>query len=169
MEVLVSCTLMTILAAIAVPRYAQLALQMRTGAVATQILSDIAFARQQSERTGVIHYIDVSGGTGVNYTVKRSAAPPAIQPSTDPVVRSSQLGTRMPGVSFSTNGVTADPYGGTVSGATPATRMSFNARGLPNNAGSYFVASSDGQRAYAISVTGAGRVRLFMRSGGSWR
>jgi len=169
LELMVVCGLFSILGAIAVPQYGALAMQMRVSTASTQILSDLSWAREMSMRTGVPHYVDVdSTRSGVNYRVKRTAVPGVVQAATDPVVRTSLLGNRLAGVGFSLNGATADPYGGTVSGATPG-RVVFDARGLPSASGAFFVASDDGRVSKAISITGAGRVRVWTRSSGGWK
>lgn len=169
LEMMAICGLFSILGAIAVPQYSVLAMQMRVSSASTQVLSDLSWAREMSMRTGVPHYLDVdSSRAGVNYRVKRTAVPGVVQASTDPVVRSSLLGNRLSGVSFALNGATADPYGGAVSSPTPG-RVVFDARGLPSSSGAFFVASNDGRVAKAISVTGAGRVRVWTRSGGGWK
>ena len=169
LEMMVVCGLFSILGAIAVPQYSALAMQMRVSTASTQILSDLSWAREMSMRTGVPHYVEVdSTQSGVNYRVKRTAVAGVVQSGSDPVVRSSLLGTRLTGVSFALNGATADPYGGAVSSATPG-RVVFDARGLPSSSGAFFVASNDGLVAKAISVTGAGRVRVWTRSGAGWK
>ena len=169
MELMVVTSIFGILAAVAVPQYSALSLQMRTGAASAQLLSDLNFARVMAQRTGVPHYVYVNPGTGVNYQVKREAAPPLVQPTTDPVVRSSQLGNRLVGVRFNTNGEGTDPYGNAVTGPTPTAPIVFTPRGLPSSAGSYFVSSSDGRNLQVVSLTGAGRARLWTRTGGGWR
>jgi hypothetical protein len=141
---------------------------MRTSGAATQLLSDLNFAREMAQRTGVPHYVDATGGS-LNYTVKRAAAPPAIQPGTDPVVRQPRLGDRLPGVGFSLNGATADPYGTAVTTPAPTGPLVFNARGLPSTPAAFFVASTDGKYTHSVSVTGAGRIRVFTRTGATWR
>ena len=62
MEVLVACSMIAILTGIAVPQYTQVALQMRTSAAATQMVSDLNYAREMAQRTGVPHYINVIAG-----------------------------------------------------------------------------------------------------------
>jgi len=168
MELMVACSMFAILAGIAVPQYRSVALQMRTTAAANFVLSDLTFARDMAQRTGIPHYVDVTGGV-MNYSIKRTAAPPALQPTTDPAVRNQSLGQRLSGVTFSLNGATADPYGAAATAATPAARIVFNARGLPNAPGAYFIASTDGAYSHVVAVTGAGRIRLWTRVGSTWR
>ena len=79
------------------------------------------------------------------------------------------LTNSMPGVSFSLNGATTDPYGNAVTGATPTGALGFDARGIPLTAGTYFIASSDSKNSYAVTVTGAGRVRIWSKVAGAWR
>jgi prepilin-type N-terminal cleavage/methylation domain-containing protein len=69
MEMMVVTSLIAILAAIAIPQFSAMALQMRTNAAASELLDDIQFARVMSQRTGVPHYItpNFAGGTGVSY------------------------------------------------------------------------------------------------------
>jgi Tfp pilus assembly protein FimT len=167
MELMVACSMFAILAGIAVPQYRAVALQMRTSAAANHVLSDLTFAREMAQRTGIPHYVDVTGT--IAYSVKREAAPPAVQPTIDPVVRQQTLDQRLQGVAFALNGATADPYGAAATAATPPGRIIFNARGLPNQPGAYFVASTNGAYSHAVAVTGAGRIRLWTRVGSIWR
>jgi len=168
-ELMVVTSMFLILIGIAVPQYKALTLQLRTTSVATQLASDINFARIQSLRTATTHYVAVTPATGVAYKVQRSAAPPAIVPASDPAVRTVTLTNSMPGVSFSLNGATTDPYGNAVTGATPTGALGFDARGIPLTAGTYFIASSDNANSYAVTVTGAGRVRIWSKVAGAWR
>ncbi|MEW6269112.1 MAG: prepilin-type N-terminal cleavage/methylation domain-containing protein, partial [Thermodesulfobacteriota bacterium] len=66
METMVVTGLIAILASVAVPQFSAVATQMRTQAVANQVLTDIQYARVMAQRTGVPHYIEVTGGAGVN-------------------------------------------------------------------------------------------------------
>jgi Tfp pilus assembly protein FimT len=168
MELMVACSMFAILAGIAVPQYRSVALQMRTTAAANFILSDLTYAREMAQRTGIPHYVDVTAGA-LNYSVKRTAAPPAVVPASDPAIRNQALSQRLSGVAFSLNGATADPYGAAATAATPPGRIIFNARGLPNAPGAYFVASTDGKYSHVVAVTGAGRIRLWTRVGSTWR
>src|SRR5262249_48436338 len=142
-ELMVVTSMFFILIGIAVPQYKALTLQLRTSSVATQLAGDINFARVMSLRTATPHYISVTAATGVAYKVQRSNAPPAIVPASDPTVRTVTLTNTMPGVSFSLNGATTDPYGNAVTGATPTGALAFDARGIPTSSGTYFIKSSD--------------------------
>lgn len=166
---LVVCSLFSILAAIAVPQFSGLARQIRAGSASTRLLADLSWAREMALRTGVPHYVDVDpSAPGVNWSVRRAGTPPSIQPGSDPVVRRSSLGTTLAGVGFALAGASTDPWGGPVSAPTPG-RMVFDSRGLPVASGSFFIATEDGANARAVSVTGAGRIRMFTRSGGTWQ
>jgi Tfp pilus assembly protein FimT len=168
MEALVVCGMITVLAGIAVPQYATMAQHMRTGAAASQVLGDLAYARSMAQRTGVHHYLQATGGSGVSYQVKRCAAGPATGPA-DVTLRTVTLGDQMPGVSFDRAGAAADPYGAAVTTAIPTNPTVFDPRGLPVSGASYFVASQDGVASYAVSVNGSGRVRLWKRRDGDWQ
>jgi len=165
METMVVTSIIAILTGIAVPQFAAIGTQMRTNTGANQVLTDIEYARVMAQRTGVAHYIETTGGTGVNYRVMRVAVPPEAGPQ---VVRTSSLGSKLPGVVFAQNGSTTDCFGTTATQATPTALLSFNARGLPSAATSYFVGSNDGTNSYVVSVSGAGRVRLCRNVGGTW-
>jgi len=169
MEMMVVTSIIAILAAVAIPQFSAVALQMRTNAAANELLDDIQFARIMSQRTGVPHYINPTGGTGVNYKVQREAAPPAIAPGGDPTIRTVTLGPKMAGVVFAQNGTTTDCFGGAAGTAVPAQQLVFNTRGLPSASSSFFVGSNDGKNVYVISVSGAGRARLCHRVGGAWK
>ncbi len=167
-ELMVVTGMIVTLAGIAVPQFTLLATQMRTQAAAAQIMNDLNWTRTMSLRTGVPHYINVTGDPSMIYDVHRSANPPAIAPGTDPVLRAIDLTARLPDVDFDLNGATTDPYGTTVTVPTPG-QMIFNARGLPTVPAAFFVASGDGENAYAVSITGAGRARLWHHSSGDWQ
>lgn len=169
METMVVTSLVAIFASIAIPRFSAIATQMRTHTVANQLLGDIEYARVMAQRTGVPHYINVTGGGGVNYRVQRAASPPAINPGTDPIVRSASLGTTMPEVEFRTNGAGTNCFGFDAGQPAPSGQLVFNARGLPNGTASYFIGSTDGTNTYNVAVTGAGRTRLCRRVGGAWK
>jgi Tfp pilus assembly protein FimT len=168
MEVLVVTGMITVIAGIAVPQYAAMATQMRTTAAASRVLNDLSYARAMSQRTGVPHYVSIIGGSSLGYRVQREANPPVVAPGTDPVLRTIDLADQMPGVAFDLNGAGQDPYGNPVTTSTPLAPTVFSARGLPTAGGSYFVASGDGRAAYAISVNGSGRVRMWRRADGGW-
>ena len=171
MELMVVTSIIAILVAIAIPQYSAVALQMRTNAAANELLNDIQFARVMSQRTGVPHYINANygGGSGVNYKVQRAAAPPAIAPSSDPAVRTVNLGPKLAGVVFTQNGASTDCFGGAAGTAIPAAQLVFSSRGLPGTASSYFVGSSDGKNEYVVTVSGAGRARICHRVGAGWQ
>ena len=169
METMVVTTIIAILSAIAIPQFSALSTQMRTNAAANELLSDVEYARTMSQRTGYPYYITVTAGGGVNYKVQRATNPAAINPGTDPAVRTITLGTKMPNVVFAQNGSTTDCFGGSATGATPSSALVFNSRGLPSSVASYFVGSQDGKNTYVVSVTGAGRARMCRRIGGGWR
>ncbi len=168
-EAMVVTSMMMILAGIAVPQYSVISRQMHTSAAATQLLGNLQFARIQSLRTGVPHYVSTGSGGGVAYQVQRSALPPLVVPASDPVVRNIDLTGSMPHVEFSPNGAAAGPYGEEVGGGVPGQPLVFDARGLPTMTASYYVRSSEGTFAYAISVTGAGRTRVWRQTAGGWQ
>ena len=169
MEVLVATSMILILAGIAVPQYSQIARQMRASAAASELLGNLAFARAQSIRTGVRHYVSTSGDTGVSYRVQRVGASNAIIPEEDPVVRSIDHSASMPGVEFDLNGAVTGPYGNMVADPAPSTPIVFTARGMPLETGAYYVRTVEGTVAYAVSVTGAGRARLWRQTEGGWQ
>ena len=166
-ELIIACSILLILTGIAVPQYAALANQMRSSSIAAQIVNDLTYARTQSQRSGVPFYLRTTGSSGVSYEIKRAAGFP-VAPATDPVVRTVSLATRMPGFAFGLYGAATDPYGTVVSSATPSGPVAFNARGLPTDANglvsqgvAYFVGYGGGDYRKVITVTGAGRVRLW--------
>lgn len=167
-ELMIVTGIIVTFAGIAIPQYSALAGQMRTQAAAAQVLRDVNWARAMTQRTGVPHYLNVTGDPAMIYDVRRSASPPAIAPTTDPLLRRIDLTDKMPNVDFDLNGATLAPYGGSVTNATPG-QLVFDTRGLPLTPAAFFVASADGKTQYAISVTGAGRTRLWRRADGEWK
>ena len=168
-EAMVVTSMMMILASIAVPQFSLISRQMHTSAATTQLLGNLQFARLQSLRTGVPHYVSTSAEGGIAYQIQRSATPPLIVPASDPIVRNIDLSDSMPHVEFSPNGAAAGPYGGEVAGSVPGQPLVFDARGLPTTTAAYYVRSSEGTFAYAISITGAGRTRVWRQAVGGWQ
>jgi Tfp pilus assembly protein FimT len=166
MEVLVVTGMITVIAGIAVPQYQAMAVQMRASAAASRILSDLSYARSMAQRTGVVHYVSVTGDV---LQVQRVEPPATVPQAGDDVLRTFDLSAQMPGVSFDLNGAGQDPYGNPVTTATPTAATTFNARGLPGAGASYFIAADAGTAAYAISVNGSGRVRMWRRQDGGWQ
>lgn len=167
-EAMVVTGMIVILASIAVPQYSLLTRQMNASAAATQLLGNVQYARVQSLRTGVPHYLSTGGG-GVAYQVRRSAAPPALDPENDPVLRAVDLSASMPFIEFHANGAAQGPYGEVVGGGVPGEPLAFDARGLPTATAAYYVRSAEGSVAYAISITGAGRARVWRQAEGGWQ
>lgn len=167
-ELMVVCAIVAIFAAIAVPHWTGVALQMRTQAASVRVLGDVNYARLMSLRTGVPHYLQVTGDPDILYAVQRANDPGAIDPATDPVLRTIDLVAKMPGVRFDRAGETADPYGAGVVQSTPG-QLVFDGRGLPAAPAAFFLASEDGANAFVISVTGAGRTRLWRKTQEGWR
>lgn len=165
MEVLVVCGMIAALAGIAVPQYQAMAMHMRTGAAATRVLNDLAYTRAMAMRTGVVHFMEVTGGDGeIRYEVRRRDAPGVFA-----TLRAIDLSEDMPGVSFSASGAATDPYGNPVTAPAPAGPIGFNSRGLPDSGATFFVSSDDGGVAYAVTINGSGRVRMWRRTGGVWQ
>jgi Tfp pilus assembly protein FimT len=169
MEVMVATGMIVILAGIAAPQYSQIARQMRASAAASQLLGNLAYARAQSIRTGVRHYVSTTGEAGVSYRVQRVGTNNMIVPEEDPVLRAIDLRESMPGVEFDLNGAETGPYGNAVEVAAPAAPIVFTARGMPLDTGAYYVRTSEGSVAYAVSVTGAGRARLWRQTEAGWQ
>ena len=169
MEVMVATSMILILAGIAVPQYSQIARQMRASAAASELLGNLAYARAQSIRTGVRHYVSTSEEEGVFYRVQRVGASNMIVPDEDPVLRQIDHRTSMSGVEFDLNGAETGPYGNVVAVAAPEDPIVFSSRGMPMETGAYYVRTTEGSVAYAISVTGAGRARLWRQTDGGWQ
>jgi len=169
MEAMVVTGMIVILAGIAVPQYSQIARQMRASAAASQLLGNLAYARAQSIRTGVRHYVSTSSEENIVYRVQRESIPNIPAPATDPVLRSIDLTGTMPGIEFDPNGAVAGPYGTAVTAGTPEEPLVFTSRGMPISTGSYYVRTVEGSVAYAVSVTGAGRTRLWRQTNAGWQ
>lgn len=169
MEIMVVTGMIFILAGIAVPQYSQIARQMHVSAAASELLGNLAYARAQSIRTGVRHYVSTSPEAGVSYRVQRVGLDNLVAPEENPVLRAIDLSESMPSVQFNLNGADTGPYGDAVTQAAPVTPIVFTSRGIPVATGAYYVRTEEGSVAYAISVTGAGRARLWRQTEGGWQ
>ncbi len=162
-EVLVAASLMGIMMAIAAPNFTDMQPGFRARAAALAVAGDINQARMSAIKEGrVYEYFPISGG----YQIRRDNNAGGRE-----VVKGVVIGTNYPHVAFGTGGVEQDPYASPMGAASPAATITFHSDGSVQNPASVYLQSSnrEGIILQAITMSAAGRVRVWKRSGNTWQ
>lgn len=162
-EVLVAVSLMGIMMALAAPSFTDMQPGFRTSAAALAIAGDINQARMAAIKEGrVYEYLPITGG----YRIRRDDGAGGRQ-----VVKEVVIATQYPQVAFGTGGVTQDPYANTMGPASPAATITFHSDGSVQNPASVYLQSANrgGAILQAVTMSAAGRVRVWKRSGNAWQ
>ena len=160
--------LLGILSAFAFSSLQPYAQQYRLRAAAINVASELARARQEAIRTRLCHFFVANGSSAFRIVRDDPATPNCQFDVGDPQVRSISFASEFPGITFSSGGVSIDPYGATLTGPTP-TNIRFEPRGLvTGNGGSTILIYSTNTAPMAITVTVAGAVRTWTYGDGAW-
>jgi hypothetical protein len=76
-----------------------------------------------------------------------------------------------PHVAYGHSGLGEDPYGNAIAGSMPGAPIIFHSNGTVQNAAGVFVETptSDGVAQHAITVSAAGRIRVWRYDGENWK
>jgi prepilin-type N-terminal cleavage/methylation domain-containing protein len=165
-EVLVACSLMGIVMAVAATNFTAMIPSFRVRGAALLVAGDLNQARMSAVKEGrQFQYLPISGG----YRIQRLNDAGVWQ-----VVKEVQIeggNSAYPHVSFGHTGVTNDPYAVAIGSSAPTAAISFQSDGtIQNPAGVFLQATSgDEQVQQAVTMSGAGRIRVWKRSGGGWQ
>jgi len=164
-EILSTLALMGIVTAVAATNLKGMIPSFRVRAAALMVAGDIAQARLSAVKTQTRYYFVPLAGA--RYQIQRDNAG---QPGGLETLKDVTVPVEYPGIAFAATGLDAGPYGGLISSPVPGTII-FNADGTATNPGALFL-EPDGEyqgRQHAVTVTGAGRVRVWQNASGSWR
>jgi prepilin-type N-terminal cleavage/methylation domain-containing protein len=162
-EVLTAISIMGVITAIAATNFTAMQPSFRTRAAALEVAGDLNQARMSAVKEGVQFQLNpIAGG----YQVRRSDGAGGWT-----VLKQVVLGTEYPHVTFGHTGVTNDPYGLAIAASSPAAAITFQSDGSVQNAGGFFLEASgyDGPVQQAVTLSSAGRVRVWKHVGASWR
>ena len=162
-EVLVAVSLMGIMMALAAPNFTDMQPGFRTRAAALAIAGDINQARMSAIKEGrVYEYLPITGG----YRIRRDDGAGGRE-----VVKEVVIGTQYPHVAFGHGGITNDPYAVAIAASSPAATITFHSDGSVQNPASVYLESANraGAILQAVTMSAAGRVRVWKRSGSVWQ
>lgn len=163
-EVLTAVSLLGIVTAVAATNFTAMRPAFRTRGAALAIAGDLNQARMSAiKEARVYEYLPVSGG----YQIRRDDGAGGRV-----VVKSVVLANSFPHVAFSYSAVTnqKDPYNADIASANAAATITFHSNGTIQNATGVFVAASDSEEPIqqAVTLSAAGRVRVWKYSDGEW-
>ncbi len=162
-EVLTAASLVGIVSVIAATNFRAQIPAFRTRGAALLIAGDINQARLSAVKEG-LQYFYVPD-TGTKYRIDRADGLGGVV-----TVKTVDVAAEFPNVTFATTAPN-DPYGGAGPAAVPAGAMIFQSTGTVTNPAGVFVQAAMGasdHSEHAVTVTGAGRVRIWHFDGTDW-
>jgi prepilin-type N-terminal cleavage/methylation domain-containing protein len=162
-EVLTAVSLMGIVTAIAATNFGAMRPSFRTRAAALAVAGDMNQARMSAVKEGrVYEYFPISGG----YQIRRDDNLGGRE-----VVKEVVIGTQYPHVTFGHTGITNDPYAVGIAASSPGATITFHSDGSVQNPAGVFLQADgyDGPVQQAVTLSSAGRVRIWKYAGTQWQ
>ncbi len=163
-ELLTTISLIGIMTAVAATNFNAMGPRFQARAAALMIAGDLNQARMSAIKEGrVWEYVPVSGG----YRIQRDDGAGGRV-----TIRTRSLFAEYPHVQFGHSSITQDPYGGALGGGSvPTGTITFQSNGTVQNPAGVFVQAQSGARLaqQAVTLSAAGRVRVWKWSGSAWK
>jgi prepilin-type N-terminal cleavage/methylation domain-containing protein len=162
-EVLVAASLMGIMMALAAPNFTDMQPGFRARAAALAVAGDINQARMMAIKEGrVYEYFPITGG----YRIRRDDGLGGRQ-----VVKEVVIATQYPHVAFGHGSIANDPYAVAIAADSPAATITFHSDGSVQNPASVYLQSANrgGPILQAVTLSAAGRVRVWKGAGNTWK
>jgi prepilin-type N-terminal cleavage/methylation domain-containing protein len=162
-EVLVAVSLFGVMVMLAATNFAAMRPAFETRGAALLIAGDLNQARMSAVKEGrVYEYVPISGG----YRIRR-----VDDAGTPQVVKERVLSREYPRVLFGHTGIGTDPYTASIGSSAPTATITFNSNGtVQNPAGVFLEAGVSTERAQrAVTLSAAGRVRVWKYGNGAWQ
>jgi prepilin-type N-terminal cleavage/methylation domain-containing protein len=161
MEVLAVLGLMAVLTGFAANKFMASQPNFRVRGAALEVAGDMSIARLSAVKEGRIYqFVPAAGG----YTIRYDAGGGAWT-----TVKTVTIASDFPTIAFGFTGITKDPYGTAIAAAVPGTPIIFHSNGtVQSPAGIFLQTSSTPLSQQAVSVTGAGRIRVWKWNGSVW-
>ena len=161
LEVLSAVALMSVMTGFAASRFIAFQPIFRVRGAALMVAGDMSIARLSAVKEGRIYqFFPVDGG----YQIRRDDLAGGWQ-----VMKTVNLANEFPTIAFGYDGIPKDPYGTNIAAAVPAAPIVFHSNGTVQSPAGVFVQTSSTPVAQqAVSVTGAGRIRVWRWSGTAW-
>lgn len=161
-EVLTAVSLLGVVTAVAATNFTAMAPGFRTRGAALAIAGDINQARMAAiKEARVYEYFPISGG----YRIRRDNGLGGRV-----VVKEVIVGNAYPHVTFGHGATSQDPYNAAITSSAPAATITFDSNGTVQNAASVYLQSGSGDELVqqAVTLSAAGRVRVWRYTGGEW-
>lgn len=160
-EVLVACSLLGIVSAIAATNFTAMRPALQARGAALLVAGDLNQARMAAiQEARVYEYVPIAGG----YRIQRDDGAGGRQ-----VVKQRVLGNEYPHVVFGHSTPDLDPYGAELGASAPAATMTFHSNGTVVNPASAYLESTVGEPAqHAVTLSAAGRVRVWRHGSDGW-
>lgn len=162
-EVLTVVSLLGIVTAVAATNFTAMAPAFRTRGAALAIAGDLNQARMAAiKEARVYEYFPISGG----YQIRRDDGAGGRE-----LVKQVVIGTEYPHVAFGHTGIAEDPYEGAIASSVPTATITFHSNGTVQNAAGVFLeaSGSDGLVQQAVTMSAAGRVRVWKHTEDGWQ
>lgn len=162
-EVLTAISLLGVIGAIAATNFRAQIPAFRARGAALLIAGDMSQARMNAVKEGRRWYFTPDGSS---YIIQRDDG---LGGTVD--VKNVDVASEYPHVGFGYSGVGNDPYGNVIGAAMPGASIVFHSNGTVQNAAGVFLETDtgDGDTAHhAVTVTAAGRVRVWHHNGSNW-
>ena len=163
-EVLTAVSLLGIVTAVAATNFNAMRPAFETRGAALKIAGDLNQARMTAiKESRIYEFFPISGG----YRIRRDDGAGGRE-----VMREVVLANEYPHVTFGHSGVTGtDPYGAALGSSLPGGAITFHSNGTVQNAAGVFVESGTGDEhvQQAVTLSSAGRVRVWRYSDGAWQ
>ncbi len=162
-EVLTVVSLLSIVTAVAATNFAAMRPSFETRGAALQIAGDLNQARMAAiQEARVYEYFPMVGG----YRIRRDDGLGGRE-----VVKERMLANEFPHVTFGYSGIGEDPYGTGITSSSPAATITFHSNGTVQNAAGVFLEAQRGDELVqnAVTLSGAGRVRVWKHGADGWR
>jgi len=163
-EVLTTVSLFGVIGAVAVTNYRAQIPAFRVRGAALLVAGDMNQARLAAIKESRIYQLLPLGGTG--YQIRRDDRAGGME-----VVKQVDIASEFTGVTFGRTGIDTDPYGNDVAAAVPAAAIVFHSNGTVQGPAAFFVeeATSGDERAQSgVTLTSAGRIRVWRYQGEHW-
>ncbi len=163
-ELLTALSLFGVISAVAVSNFNAFMPSYRVRGAALEIAGDMNRARLAAIKEGRQYYYVPQAGTTYRISYANGAGTTTL--------KTVDVATDYPQVRFGATGITADPYG--TPGAPPAVpgaQIVFNSDGTVSSAAGVYVEStvSAGHVQHGVTVTAAGRIRVWHFNGSTWQ
>lgn len=162
-EVLTAVSLLSIVTAVAATNFSAMRPGFRARGAALLVAGDMNQARMMAvKESRVYDYFPISGG----YRIRRDDGLGGRE-----VVKEVIIGNDYPHVQFGHGATDEDPYAAPIGSAVPLGPVTFHSNGTVQDAAGVFIEAtgSEGIVQQAVTLSAAGRVRVWRYTEGGWR